>query len=59
MGEVNDIFTKEPIILLRITVINVRNIHTMHMISRIVDTSQEIKTMLKNEKKAHQVEKKW
>lgn len=47
LGEKNAIFTKGLIILSMITIINMRDVHTMHMIPRIVNTSQEIKIMLK------------
>lgn len=58
MGEGKAIFARGLIILSKIAIINVRDIHTIHMIPRIVGTNQEIKTMLKTkEKKVHYIEK--
>lgn len=51
MRENNAILTKRLIILSMIAIINMRNVHTMHMIPRIVNTSQKIKIMLKKMKR--------
>lgn len=47
MGEKNVIFTKRLIILSMIAIINMRDVYTMHMIPRIVNTNQKIKIMFK------------